>query len=262
LGKSAKTLKEIPRQHIAIWGADASGQLGREQEHTEKYHKIIGQYTKNNKPEKGNGVKLAQICQQQKMIPNEQMGKTQNSQTKKKSDRKKPTSRTNARRNTTKQTNNMDKPRRKNHKTTRLRNDKPQVPRLHKKGTNNRRMASQHDTTKTTQSGTNGYMSQTNEKLQKRTPQETGINIKYDIKELRNDPQKITRWIEQRTPSEEQNTEQTAEQEWQKLKEQITTAITENYPITPERKNKTCQTGQTMQNNGSQQKIGNSYNNT
>jgi len=44
------SLETIPKHHLTIWGADANGQLGREIAHPEKYNKIIGPYTLQNKP--------------------------------------------------------------------------------------------------------------------------------------------------------------------------------------------------------------------
>jgi len=64
-----KTLTETPRQHMAIWGADANGQLGREKNQPEKYDKIIGPHTNKTSPEKGNGVEMANLCRQHLMIP-------------------------------------------------------------------------------------------------------------------------------------------------------------------------------------------------
>ena len=63
------TLGKIPKHHLTTWGADANGQLGRDETHPEKYHKIIGPLTKQTRPEKGNGVQLAHICQTKHMIP-------------------------------------------------------------------------------------------------------------------------------------------------------------------------------------------------
>ena len=54
---------------MAIWGADANGQLGREKNQPEKYDKIIGPHTNNSSPEKGNGVKMANLCKQHLTIP-------------------------------------------------------------------------------------------------------------------------------------------------------------------------------------------------
>ena len=54
---------------MTIWGADANGQLGREKNQPEKYDKIIGPHTNNSSPEKGNGVKMANLRRQHLMIP-------------------------------------------------------------------------------------------------------------------------------------------------------------------------------------------------
>jgi len=64
-----KMLQEIPRKHMKIWGADANGQLGRDTTRPEQYNKIIGPFTKQATPGKGNGVKLAQQCIKHQMIP-------------------------------------------------------------------------------------------------------------------------------------------------------------------------------------------------
>ena len=54
---------------MTIWGADANGQLGRGGNQPGKYDKIIGPYTNHTSPEKGNGVKMANIRKQHHMMP-------------------------------------------------------------------------------------------------------------------------------------------------------------------------------------------------
>jgi len=46
-----QTLQDIPKHHMTIWGADANGQLGRDEARPELYNKIAGPYT-NKKPRK------------------------------------------------------------------------------------------------------------------------------------------------------------------------------------------------------------------
>jgi len=101
----------------------------------------------------------------------------------------------------------MQKPRLENHKTNRLPDDQSPVPELSQKGTSHSRMASKHGATKEAQRNTNGHMSQTNENYKTKTPKETGEDIKYDIDKLREDPQKLSRWMEQRMELQETNTQ-------------------------------------------------------
>jgi len=50
-GAVSQTIKDIPRHHMAIWGEDANGQLGREKNRPGKYNKIIGNYTNHESPD-------------------------------------------------------------------------------------------------------------------------------------------------------------------------------------------------------------------
>jgi len=47
-------------------------------------------------------------------------------------------------------------------------------------------------------------------------PPETGLQIQYDIKKLREDPQKAERWLTQRNAPPEIAPETTAEEDWEK----------------------------------------------
>ena len=92
--------------------------------------------------------------------------------------------------------NHMGKPRWGNGTTNRLHINKPQVQKRSNQSKRSKRMASEHGTT--TQSHQNGHKTQAHEKLQKNQPPETGMQIKYDLTELREDPQKTERWLTQR----------------------------------------------------------------
>ena len=121
-------------------------------------------------------------------------------------------------------------------------------------------MASKHDATTATWSSTTQHMPETNEKLQKRQPKETGKQIKYDIQELRRDPQKIARWAKQREELPEFQPQETATQMWKKLKQYIQQGITQSYPLKKEEE-KNCRNGQKKHNNGVRRKNGKSSNN-
>ena len=70
-------LNKTSKRHLIIWGADANGQIGnneqnkeREQANKAKRTKhIIGPYTKRKCIGKGNGTDLYRTCKQQQMIP-------------------------------------------------------------------------------------------------------------------------------------------------------------------------------------------------
>ena len=68
-------------------------------------------------------------------------------------------------------------------------------------------------------------------KYKTKIPQETGTTIKYDIQELRKDPQKITRWINQRKEPLQIQPQETATQAWGKLSKYVQNALKENYPL-------------------------------
>jgi len=70
------TLKATPRNHMTIWGADANGQLGREQNQPEKYNKIIGPYANKASPEKRKWCKNGKHLQRISHGPNEYMEKS------------------------------------------------------------------------------------------------------------------------------------------------------------------------------------------
>jgi len=61
-GKVQQTIGQIPKRHMSLWGADTNGELGRDADRPEKYLKSIGPLTIHDKPEKGNGSRLAKIC--------------------------------------------------------------------------------------------------------------------------------------------------------------------------------------------------------
>ena len=64
-GNVQQALEQIPKHHMTIWGTDATGKLGRESTHThppKNIKKIIGPQTIQKHHEKGNRVKLANIC--------------------------------------------------------------------------------------------------------------------------------------------------------------------------------------------------------
>jgi len=79
-------------------------------------------------------------------------------------------------------------------------------------------------------------MPTTNEKLQKKQPEETGQNIKYGIDEMRKDPQKIHRWLTQREETPEIAPTDNAAQSWEKPKAKIQQALIQTYPIRRKKK--------------------------
>jgi len=165
-----KTLTETPRQHMTIWGADANGQLGREKNQPEKYDKIIGPHTNNSSPEKGNGVKMANLCKQHLMIPMNTWKRAKIHPKEKKQIQESHEPEKQKRHTKTKH-NHMGKPRWKNGTTNRLHINKPQVQKRSNQSKRSKRMASEHGTTTTTQSHQNGHKTQAHEKLQKTNPQ-------------------------------------------------------------------------------------------
>merc|ERR1712112_587443 len=60
---------------------------------------------------------------------------------------------------------------------------------------------------------------------------ETGLQIKYDLAELRDDPQKTERWLTQRNEPPEFNNNTTAEEDWGKIKKPIQQALETIYPM-------------------------------
>ena len=72
-GEVQQTLKEIPKHHMTLWGADANGQLGKEEEtKIEQYQKIIGPYT-TGKTRKGKWHQTRTTMQTTQHDPNEHM---------------------------------------------------------------------------------------------------------------------------------------------------------------------------------------------
>ena len=61
----------IPKRHLAIWRADANGQLGPSEKtkQTAQKNTIIGPYVNTHKLEPGNGNAPAKTCVQRNMIP-------------------------------------------------------------------------------------------------------------------------------------------------------------------------------------------------
>ena len=75
-------------------------------------------------------------------------------------------------------------------------------------------MASKHGATATTQSHQNAHKAQAYEKLQEKQHTETGVEIKCDLAELREDPQKAERWLTQREEPPEIKNHTTAAEDW------------------------------------------------
>ena len=69
-------------------------------------------------------------------------------------------------------------------------------------------------------------------------PPETGLQIHYDIKKLREDPQKAERWLTQRNAPPEIAPETTAEEDWEKIKKPIQHTLQKIYPKDNKQKGK------------------------
>jgi len=111
---------------MAIWGEDANGQLGREKEHPEKYHKIIGPYTKQTTLEKGNGISLAETCRKTQMIPMNTWKRVKTTKQKNKN-KNKPKPNRRAKKSTSRLPHYMDQSRRQHHQANRLCTYKPKI---------------------------------------------------------------------------------------------------------------------------------------
>ena len=77
------------------------------------------------------------------------------------------------------------------------------------------------------------------EKYHRQYQPETGAEIKYDIQEIRQNPDAIQKWYEQRWATEKRNTpenneaqkERTAKDQWGSLHAKIQTRLRTTYPI-------------------------------
>jgi len=98
----------------------------------------------------------------------------------------------------------------------------------------------------------------------KNQPPETGMQIKYDLTELREDPQKTERWLTQREEPPEFHNNTTAAEDWGKIKKPIQQALETIYPKKNHKKGEKTkhQNGQKGQNNGAPKKNGKECNNT
>ena len=86
----------------------------------------------------------------------------------------------------------------------------------------------------TTSSSTNEYMHEANETLQKTAPRETGKCISYDVQKLRQDPEKMMRWVTQREDPPVTQADETSSQIW----ENKYNALHVTRKKMPERKNR------------------------
>jgi len=68
------------------------------------------------------------------------------------------------------------------------------------------------------------------------------MQIKYDLNELREDPQKTERWLTQREEPPEFHNNTTAEEDWGKIKKPIQQALETLYPMKNHKKEEKNQT--------------------
>jgi len=103
------TINEIPNKHILICCADTNGQLGQHTNEENGSVKIVGPYAKAKQTEKGNGQSFLQTCQQRHMIPMNTWKLAPLTKEEKTTPETRKSTRI-PRTSTTKQIDNMDKP--------------------------------------------------------------------------------------------------------------------------------------------------------
>jgi len=117
-------------------------------------------------------------------------------------------------------------------------------------------MSSKHGATATTQSHPNGHQTQTNETLQETQMPKTGKHIQCDLLKLREDPQKIERWLTQRNEPPDITKSTPAAEDWGEIKEPIQQALQTIYPKKDKHQKTNRQNGHKKPNNGAHKQNG------
>ena len=246
---------------MTIWGEDANGQLCRDPTRPEQYNKIIGPHTYGGKLEKGNGVQLATTCHKHHMIPMNTWKRAPQTKGEKRQKTNKPLTKLQeielARNKLITWTSPDGKTKRQ---IDYLMVNQKYRNAIHKTNIipgwqSNMMQQQQHGVIQM------NICLKLMRKYKRIQHRETGNQIKYDIQELRQDPQKIARWIKQRESPPEWQTQDNANTMWAKLKKTIHQGLIQCYPCDKKMK-KQHRNGQKKQNNGARRKNGKSSKNT
>ena len=234
-------LSKTSKQHLIIWGADANGQLGSRGKVKATTHErqsgqaqsIIGPHTRMENTEKGNGADLQRICRQHQMIPMTTWKRPElNKQDKWK-----------------RQPENMDRAQweeqnREKYLTTWTSPDgktSRQIDHImiNAKYRNMVRKAQSNIYWHANMNQNQQHRVQTMKlyynaakKYKKPIPTETGKNLKYDIKELRENPEKLTKAYQEH---EKQNSSHNQQEhdwaEWEIYQGKLGKLLEETYPL-------------------------------
>jgi len=247
---------------MAVWGADANGQLGREKKHPEKYDKIIGPYTNHTSPEKGNGVKMKNICKQHHTIPMNAWKRAKLRPKEKKQINESPDPKKSKIEIQKKHTITWVSP---DGKTTRQ-IDYIAINHRYRNAVK-RAYAVQGWQANIAQQQQHKVIRMDIRRLKlmkhykKHKPPETGKRIQYDILKLREDPQKIERWLTQRYEPPDITKSTPAAEDWDKIKAPIHKRYKQYTPQKTNIKKTKHQNGHKKQNNGARKQNGKRCNN-
>lgn len=234
-------LNKTSKQHLIIWGADANGQLGnRGTAKTTKHERqagqaqnIIGPYTRIENTEKGNGADLQRICRQHQMIPMTTWKQPELYKQDKWKRQPDNTDRTQwEEQNREKYLTTWTSPGGKTNRQIDYIMINAKYRNMVRRAQSNIYWHANMNQNQQHRVQTMQLYYNAAKKYKKPIPTETGKNLKYDVKELRENPAKLTTAYEKH---EKQNTSQNQQKhdwtEWESYQTNLGKLLEETYPL-------------------------------